>query len=197
VASFDDIYPINDAECVSNVITLSLPLTNDKTESEITVDLFPETSSQHSFSEPDDVMSEVTDEKALEVVESAIDPATLAKFSAAYLTGFEFEDKLFQTWKLYKTKVDATRSVPTTKVTALSKQNSQSRKRKTNDSQSYFVISADEVYFEKLAKEEEKKKKIEEKERKQIERERKRIMKLLHSSDTRKPPCQRKQKSKT
>jgi hypothetical protein len=47
----------------------------------------------------------VTNDKALEILESTIDAAKLLKFTAALLSQKEVKDPLFQTWKMYKEKI--------------------------------------------------------------------------------------------
>lgn len=47
-------------------------------------------------------LAPVTNEKALEVLESRMDSAKLLKFTAALLSNKEIKDPLFQTWKMYK-----------------------------------------------------------------------------------------------
>lgn len=47
-------------------------------------------------------LAPVTNEKALEVLESRMDSAKLLKFTAALLGNKEIKDPLFQTWKMYK-----------------------------------------------------------------------------------------------
>lgn len=47
-------------------------------------------------------LAPVTNEKALEVLESTMDTAKLLKFTAALLGNKEIKDLLFQTWKMYK-----------------------------------------------------------------------------------------------
>lgn len=47
-------------------------------------------------------LAPVTNEKALEVLESRMDSAKLLKFTAALLGNTEIKDPLFQTWKMYK-----------------------------------------------------------------------------------------------
>lgn len=47
-------------------------------------------------------LAPVTNEKALEVLESTMDTAKLLKFTAALLGKKEIKDLLFQTWKMYK-----------------------------------------------------------------------------------------------
>ena len=61
--------------------------------------------------EPEDqesVLDNVSDEKALEVIESALTSETLAKYCAAYLSCKHINDQLYDTWKMYKTKCNKT-----------------------------------------------------------------------------------------
>lgn len=46
-------------------------------------------------------LAPVTNEKALEVLESKMDSAKLLKFTTALLGIKEIKDPLFQTWKMY------------------------------------------------------------------------------------------------
>lgn len=48
--------------------------------------------------------SNVSDDKALEVLESALSPEQLSKLFATFLVGVEIEDKMYLTWKCFKFK---------------------------------------------------------------------------------------------
>ena len=68
----------------------------------------------------------------------------------------------------------------------------QSRKRKLPTLTDFFVITADDVFNEKVQKEEEKKRKLQEKELRKVERERKKL--LTEASRKRKQSKKTKQK---
>ena len=118
-------------------------------------------------------MEEVTDAKALEVIKSSLNPDTLAKYCAAYISGMTLNDGIYATWDMYKTRCTPLSAkehfpVPTKTVTKI---------KKINVKDKYFVISADEVYKEKVLKEEEKKLKSPYERIHTQERERKKQMK--------------------
>ena len=134
--------------------------------------------------EPEDqesVLDNVSDEKALEVIESAPTSETLTKYCAAYLSGKHINDQLYDTWKMYKTKCNKANASKSLSVQQLvdelhplpQETKVQSRKRKLPTSTSFFVITADDVLNEKVQKEEEKKRKLQEKELKKQKGKRK------------------------
>ena len=47
-------------------------------------------------------MEELTDAKALEIIESSLTPETLAKYCAAYVSGMILNDGVYATWVMYK-----------------------------------------------------------------------------------------------
>ena len=127
-----------------------------------------------------ETMDKVSDEKALEVIESSLLPATLSKYCAAYLSGVSINDGVYSTWFMYKTKCVKRFASPEEimdKHFPLPNK-AQSAKQNRNMKNGYFVITADEVFQQKVNKEEEKKQKALEKELRRIEREKKRELKL-------------------
>ena len=62
----------------------------------------------------------------------------------------------------------------------------QNRKRRTPASTGFFVITADDVFNEKVQKEEEKKRKLQEKELRKVEREKRKFLKEV-SAKTKQP----------
>ena len=110
--------------------------------------------------------------KALEIIESALTSETLAKYFAAYLSGKHINDQLYDTWKMYKTKCNKANASKSLSVQQLvdglhplpHETKVQSRKRKLPTLTGFFVITADDVFNEKVQKEVEKKRKLQEKE---------------------------------
>jgi hypothetical protein len=80
---------------LSDVVDLPLSIGNDDVLV-CTADKEPE--------DQESVLDNVSDEKALEVIESALTSETLAKYCAAYLSCKHINDQLYDTWKMYKTK---------------------------------------------------------------------------------------------
>ena len=161
--------------------TADLPFLNLLVSSTENVDLPVPLMTDCMTEVPCSEMEEVTDAKALEVIESSLTPETLAKYCAAYVSGMTLNDGVYATWVMYKTRctplsakevLDKHFPVPTKTVTKI---------KKINVKDKYFVISADEVYKEKVLKEEEKKQKALMKEIRKQERERKKQMK--HKND--------------
>ena len=148
----------------------------------------------------DNVTYIVSDEKALEVIESALTSETLAKYCAAYLSGKHINDQLYDTWKMYKTKCNKANASKSLSVQQLvdelhrlpQETKVQSRKRKLPTSTGFFVITADDVFNEKVQKEEEKKRQLQEKELRKVEREKKKLLK--EASGRRKQSKKTKQK---
>ncbi|XP_060571241.1 uncharacterized protein LOC132729485 [Ruditapes philippinarum] len=140
----------------------------------------------------DQNLTVVSDKKALKVIESALSPDTLAKYCAAYLSGIALNDKLYETWKMYKSKIN---DIAPKEATAVNKvmedmfplpKPANAKKapaKRKHTGQNYFVITADEVYMEKLNCEEEKKRKSIEKENRKQERERKRLLKAIDTQN--------------
>ena len=106
------------------------------------------------------------------MIESVLTPEKYAKFLAAFLSGTEMTDTLFQTWKFYHARCMApTRPFSVTAERVLDevlpmpnmdKKECPNQKRNVTDN--FFIISADNVFLEKMSMEEEKKRKIDEKE---------------------------------
>ncbi|KAH3747386.1 hypothetical protein DPMN_181811 [Dreissena polymorpha] len=124
----------------------------------------------------------VSDIKALEIIESTLTSAQIAKYCAAFLSGIELEDKVFQTWQMYKQKSSTPAKVSAKKIAndkfPLPKQIiAFPIKRKSHSSNGFFAITADELYNETIAKSEENKIKIIEKEQRKIAREKQKILK--------------------
>lgn len=158
---FDLLVPTNEA-----IIDLPLQLTEDGVVSEL----------------PCKDMKAVSERTVLEVVESALPPETLAKYCAAYISGTNINDALYATWKMYKSKCANKTVTPEVVMNThfpLPKKAKTTTKRKIENSK-YFVISADEVYRQKVQKDEEKKQKMFEKEIRKIEREQKKQLKQMH-----------------
>lgn len=109
-------------------------------------------------------LAPVTNEKALEVLESTMDSAKLLKFTAALLGNKEIKVPLFQTWKMYKENTATKTSISDPLSSIIQNENSESNilslpnpipraskaasKRNKPETQ-YFAITADDAYSHK------------------------------------------------
>lgn len=100
-------------------------------------------------------LAPVTNEKALEVLESTKDSAKLLKFTAALLGNKEIKDPLFQTWKCICIISDPLSSIIQNSESnipslpnPIPRASKAASKRKKPEIQ-YFVITADDVYNHK------------------------------------------------
>ena len=87
-------------------ISLTFPLLSDVVDLPLSIgndDVLVCTADKES-EDQESVLDNVSDEKALEVIESALTSETLAKYCAAYLSCIHINDQLYDTWKMYKTK---------------------------------------------------------------------------------------------
>ncbi|KAL4238602.1 hypothetical protein ACF0H5_003309 [Mactra antiquata] len=129
-----------------------------------------------SFVEADTCMSEITDKNALEVIESSLTPETLSKYCAAYISGTTIHDGIYKTWLMYKNKCTETVASPKEVLDQhfpLPKTKT-STKAKKNINNEHFVITANEVYHQKVTKNEKRKNALD-KEARKVERERKKM----------------------
>lgn len=131
-------------------------------------------------------LAPVTNEKALEVLESTIDSAKLLKSTAALLSNKEIKDPLFQTWKMYKENT-ATKTIMSDPLfSIIQNENSESnilslpnpipRASKAASSRNkpetrYFVITADDAYNHKKQAHDSKKEKQQKKALKRVQRQ--------------------------
>ncbi|KAH3874559.1 hypothetical protein DPMN_037805 [Dreissena polymorpha] len=105
----------------------------------------------------------VTDQKAVEVIKSTLSPELLLKYYAALMSGKDIDDTIYQTRKTFKRKC----SNQGTSLREIIEKHFPLPyiKRKTtkikDESNRYFVISADKLFEENLKKEEQKKRKLE------------------------------------
>ena len=155
-----------------------------KDEAEAVLDLPLHVSSEGVVTElSHESMESVDDKTALDVIESAICPETLAKYLAAFLSGSKVNDTVYETWHMYKTrcmkKVASPQEVLDLNFPLPIKTGK--KKKKRVEKKPYFVISADEIFKEKVAKEEEKRQKLVQKELRKVERERKKEIKMLQN----------------
>lgn len=109
-------------------------------------------------------LAPVTNEKALEVLESTMDSAKLLKFTAALLGNKEIKVPLFQTWKMYKENTATKTIISDPLSSSIQNENSESNilslpnpipraskaasKRNKPETQ-YFAITADDAYSHK------------------------------------------------
>lgn len=150
-----------------NSISLSVPLVDSNSNSIVLTDL-PDlpfvldnsSNSDLSFDKENMEMAIVSDEKALEVIESTLDTSKLLQFTAAYLSNADLKDPVFSTWKMYKDKlvpkeVVCENSFQTNNL-GNTKQKSITPKRQFKPETQYFVITSDEAYLHKKSVQEKK-----------------------------------------
>ena len=118
-------------------------------------------------------IASVTNEKALEVLESTIDSGKLLKFTAALLSKKNINDPLFPAWKMYKEKITDQKIISgqnsRENILALPEPILKNTKSKLNKPEThYFVITADEAYNHKIRVQEKKR-------QEQMKREEKKI----------------------
>ncbi|XP_069122425.1 uncharacterized protein [Argopecten irradians] len=117
----------------------------------------------------------VSPKTALEVVESAISDETLLKFQAAHLAGKVLRDPMFETWKMYQSKVTQM-NPPAVNPETVAKELFPVPKMKPINVTSHFVLTSDEIYMQKKHARDEKNRKELEKEQRKVERENKRLL---------------------
>lgn len=118
-------------------------------------------------------IASVTNEKALEVLESTIDSGKLLKFTAALLSKKNINDPLFPAWKMYKEKITDQKIISgqnsRENILALPEPILKNTKSKLNKPEThYFVITADEAYNHKIRVQEKKRQEQMKKEEKNI-----------------------------
>jgi len=165
-----------------NSVSLSVPLADPMAVMLTDLPIFFDAKGNMTSSNMDTEveMTTLTDEKALEVVESTMNSTQLLRFTAGYLSKQDIDDPMFTTWKLYKDKLSAISQTETNQLKLPQVPTSISQKRFSANNKpetQYFVITADEAYqHKKMAHEKKVNDQIQKEERK-VERERKRKLK--------------------